>query len=100
MSSISYELLSWIQEKTGLGRIITKKNYNPVIHKTSYTYITKYDEAILLLELIEPYLVIDQKKFRAKLILNEYKKLTPRNGRYSEELLKQKEAFHKKFVSI
>jgi len=34
------------------------------------------------------------------MILNEYKKLTPRNGRYSEELLKQKEEFQVRFMSI
>ena len=100
ISSTSYELLQWIFVKAGYGRIITKKNYNPEIHKNSYTYVTRYDEAISLLELIEPYLIIEQKKFRAQLILNGYKKLTPRNGRYSEKLLKEKEAFHKRFLYI
>ena len=61
ISSTSYELLLWIKNKTGLGRIVAKKNYNPGIHKDSCTYVTKYNEAISLLELIEPYMVIKQK---------------------------------------
>lgn len=53
-----------------------------------------------MLNEIEPYLVITQKKLRAKLILTEYKALTPRNGRYSPELLKAKEDFYQRFISI
>jgi len=100
ISSTSHELLLWIKHKTGLGKITSKKNYNPGIHKDSYTYVIKHNEAISLLELIEPYLIIKQKKLRAKLILDEYKKVTPRNGKYSEDLLKAKEEFYKKFISI
>lgn len=100
IASTSLELLQWIKNKTGFGSIKSKKNYNPIAHKDSFTYTIRYDEAISLLKEIEPYLVIEQKKQRAKLILNEYKNLTPRNGRYSEEMLKQKEEFHTRFMSI
>lgn len=100
IASTSLELLEWVKAKTGLGSIKSKKNYNPINHKDSYTYILRYDEAISLLKDIEPYLVIEQKKLRAQMILKDYKRLTPRNGRYSEELLSQKEEFHNRFVSI
>lgn len=100
IASTSLELLEWVKAKSGLGSIKSKKNYNPINHKDSYTYTVRYDEAILLLKEIEPYLVIEQKKLRAQMILNEYKNLTPRNGRYSEELLKKKEEFYTKFMSI
>ena len=95
----SLELLEWVKNKSGIGSIRSKKNYNPITHKDSYTYIARYNDAISLLKEIEPYLVIEQKKHRAQLILTEYKKLTPRNGRYSEELLKKKEEFHIKFMA-
>lgn len=100
IASTSLELLEWVKIKAGLGSIKSKKNYNPIHHKDSFTYIIRYNEAILLLKEVEPYLVIEQKKLRAQLILNEYKNLTPRNGRYSEELLKKKEEFHTRFMSI
>jgi len=100
IASTSLELLQWVKAKSGLGSIKSKKNYNPISHKDSYTYIVRYDEAISLLKEVEPYLIIEQKKLRAQMILNEYKILTPRNGRYSEELLKQKEEFHNRFITI
>ncbi len=100
IASTSLELLKWVKDKSGLGSIKSKKNYNPINHKDSFTYSVRYDEAISLLKEIEPYLVIEQKKLKAQMILNEYKKLTPRNGRYSKELLQKKEEFHTRFMSI
>lgn len=100
VSSASIELLEWIVKTTKMGRIQSKKNYKPHKHQASYTYSVRYNDAIQLLDEIEPYLVIPQKKLRAKLILNEYKRLTPRNGRYSPELLKAKEDFYQRFISI
>lgn len=68
-------------------------NYNPINHKDSYTYLVKYNDAIHLLKEIQPYLVIESKRSRAKLITEGYKKLTPRNGKYSAEMLIEKEIF-------
>lgn len=64
------------------------------------TYSVKYDDAILFLELVEPYLVIHSKKDKARLILSEYKSITPRNGRYSDDLFELKEAFYQRFMSL
>jgi len=60
----------------------------------------KYDDAINFLKEIEPYLIITQKRLRAQLIINVYKIVTPRNGRYSAQLLKTKEEFYNNFISI
>lgn len=100
VASTSIELLNWIKSKTNMGKIISKKNYNLEKHKNSYTYIAKYNDAMKILTYIEPYLVINSKKSRANLIINEYKNVTPRNGKYSEEMLKAKENFYDKFISI
>ena len=100
IASTSYELLAWIKDKTNMGTIKSKKNYNPKVHKNSYTYTLRYNEAISLLEIITPYLIIPQKKFRAQMIIDEYKRLTPRNGRYNEHLRKEKEEFYNKFMTI
>lgn len=98
--SSDLELLEWIKNITGYGTIIRKKNYNPDKHKDSYTLNIKYNEAISLLNDVTPYLIIERKKKRALLILSDYKKVTPRNGRYSKELLTQKQEFYEKFMSI
>lgn len=58
------------------------------------------DSAISLLKEIEPYLVIKNKKKRAKLIIDRYKDVTPRNGRYSASMLIAKEQFYTEFINI
>lgn len=100
IASISLELLEWVKEISGTGKIKPKKNYKPHFHENSFTYIVKYNDAITMLEMIEPYLVIKQKKQRAQLIINRYKSLTPRNGRYSAEQLNAKMQFYKDFMAI
>ncbi|MCT8975907.1 hypothetical protein N4T77_04790 [Clostridium sp. CX1] len=100
ISSTTMELLEWIKSTVGKGTIINKKNYNTERHKNSYTYYLKYNDAIELLKEIESYLVIKTKKKRAQMIINEYKDVTPRNGRYSSELLALKEKFYEEFIAI
>jgi hypothetical protein len=100
IASNSIELLDWIKDKTGFGNIKSKINYNVLKHQNSYVYTLKYNDVIELLNDIAPYLVIPQKIQRAELILSENKLITPRNGRYSKELLQQKQAFYEKFMSL
>ncbi|MGE4284279.1 MAG: LAGLIDADG family homing endonuclease [Clostridia bacterium] len=100
VASTSLELLEYIKTKTGAGTIKSKKNYKPSKHENSYVYTVKYNNAIILLQEIEPYLIILQKKLRAKMIITKYKQLTPRNGRYSKELLKSKETFYDMFMAL
>ena len=100
IASTSLELLEWIKQKSGYGVIKSKKNYKPLKHINSYTYTVRYDDAIDLLSKIEPYLVVVSKKIRTQMIINEYKQLTPRNGRYSSELINAKQDFYNRFMSI
>lgn len=100
IASTTYELLDWIKTIIGKGTIKQKKNYNSSKHKDCYSYILKHNNAIQLIKEIYPYLIINSKRKRAELIINKYKSLTPRNGRYSEELLKAKLDFYDEFISI
>lgn len=54
---------------------------------------------LFFLQEISPYLIISSKKKIAQLILAKYKALTPRNGRFSVELLKEKLDFYDEFIS-
>ncbi len=54
----------------------------------------KHNNAIKLLEDIYPYLIIESKRKRAEMIITQYKALTPRNGRYTDEQLAKKERFY------
>jgi hypothetical protein len=49
---------------------------------------------------IEPYLVITKKKLRAKFIIENYKKITMRNGKYTDETRKIKEQFYIDFMAL
>lgn len=100
IASTTMELLEWVKKTVGAGVIIHKKNYKPEIHKECYSYVLKFDAAINLMKDIYPYLIIKVKKKRAKLIIDKYKSVTPRNGRYSDEMLILKEQFYKEFMEI
>jgi len=100
IASATYELLDCIKSVIGKGAIKLKINYNNSKHKDCYSYILKHDDAIQLMTEIYPYLIINSKRRRSELILNNYKSLTPRNGRYSDELLKAKLDFYDEFISI
>lgn len=100
IASTSMELLIWVKKVVGTGVIVSKKNYQPDIHKDCFSYVLKSNAALSLLEDIAPYLIIDTKVKRAKLILERYKVLTPRNGRYSDELLEMKKLFYDEFIAI
>jgi ribosomal protein S30 len=93
-------LLYWIKGKVNGGKIKEKKNYNPDRHRNSFTYEIKFNKAIDLLKEIAPYLIIEAKRKRAELIINNYKKVTLRNGRYSIEQSQKKEKFYEEFMSI
>ena len=99
ITSSTLELLEYVKVVLGKGSIKSKKNYKKDVHKNCYTYILRYNDAINLLNDIYPYLIINTKRKRAKLIIDNYKKLTPRNGRYTEEMLKNKIEFYNKFIN-
>ncbi len=99
IASTTIELLTWLKDTIGYGVIIKKKNYNPEKHKLSYSFIIKQNNAIKLLEDIYPYLIIESKRKRAEMIITQYKSLTPRNGRYSDEQLAKKEMFYEEFIN-
>lgn len=99
IASTTIELLTWLKGTIGYGVIIKKKNYNPEKHKLSYSFVIKQNNAIKLLEDIYPYLIIESKRKRAEMIITQYKDLTPRNGRYTEEQLAKKEMFYEEFIN-
>jgi intein-encoded DNA endonuclease-like protein len=99
IASTDRELLIYLQTLTG-GTINNKKNYDPVRHKDSYTLnIKKKEDVLSILKQISPYLRVEKKRNRAQWILMNYEKVTPRNGKYNPQLLKQKIAFEDAFFN-
>lgn len=92
------QLLDWVKHVIGAGRITKKRAYN-ARHRPSYTYAIANTQALELLRQIAPYLQT-HKRLRAELVLERYKALTPRNGRYSPELLAERERFVQAVLAI
>lgn len=99
ISNTDRKLLEWILNAVGAGKITTRRLHNSK-HVPDFTYGIYSQQALSLLNQIYPYLQTYNKQKRAKLILENYNKLTPRNGRYSKNLLEQREKFIKNFFAI
>ncbi len=80
------ELLEWIKGLVG-GTIISKKKHK-AHHSDSYAWAMRSDKAIQLLKDVRQYLIV--KKPQADLIINKYKSVTHRAGKYTPEMLEKK----------
>ena len=98
ISNNDLALLQWIKKIVGVGVMITKRTYSKK-HFPSFTYSVSNTQAYDLIERIEPYLR-GFKKLRARIVLKNYHKLTPRNGKYTDQALAKREEFIKKFFGL
>lgn len=98
ISNNELPLLEYVAKVTGVGKI-TRKNVHSIKHAVGYTYQASSRQALDLIEVIFPFLKTYKKK-RAVLALKQYLKLTPRNGKYSQGLLKKRNEFVDIFLSI
>jgi hypothetical protein len=81
-------LLDFVLSVTGVGKI-TNKRKSKHHHAASFTFAVYNRQALALLEATRPYLK-SYKRHRAHLILQNYLSVTPRNGKYTKELLDKK----------
>jgi hypothetical protein len=98
ISSTERNMLEFVRTATGIGKITSKKTTQDH-HNTGYTYYISNRQALGLIEQIYPYLM-SYKKQRAALVLKNYIRLTPRNGKYTPELLKQRNEFARKVLAL
>ncbi|GAA0327172.1 hypothetical protein GCM10008967_17130 [Bacillus carboniphilus] len=100
IASTDKELLIYLQSLTR-GAITNKKNYNPARHKDSYVLSIKNKKDVFsILEQIIPFLRVNQKKKRAKWIIEKYDLVTARNGKYNQQMLLNKNTFEEGFFQI
>lgn len=100
IASTDRELLEYVTTLTG-GTVLNKKNYFPEKHRNSYTLTIKKKQRVFdILGYIVNYLRVEKKKKRAKWILENYERVTPRNGKYSPELLSKKLMFEESFFEF
>lgn len=88
ISNNNLGLLEYIKNITNCGIICAKKKYKPH-HQQSWHWQTRsVTDSLFILKEVQSFLLV--KKTQADLILENYKELTPRNGRYTPELLERK----------
>lgn len=98
ISNTEYPILKWVLKNVGVGEITNKKSYDSK-WTPSYSYQIYSQQALDILKQILPYLQSYKKK-RAALALKNYKRLTPRNGKYSKALLTRRAKFIEDFFKI
>lgn len=84
-------ILEFVLNSVGTGKI-TNKRTTSSMHSRSFAYSVSNTQALDLLSQIVKYLR-SYKRHRATLVLTSYKKLTPRNGKYSQAQKKQRRQF-------
>ena len=98
ISSTEIALLDFVKSATGVGKITTKKISRPH-HSPSFAYAVYNRQALNVLEQIFLFLR-SYKRARAELILDNYLDLTPRNGKYSKDLLARKNEFERQVLLL
>lgn len=98
VSNTEISILKYVQEITGVGKI-TNKRISKTHHTPSFTYQVANRQALEILGQIFEYLQ-SHKAARARLVLKEYLRLTPRNGRYSPTQIQDREIFIENFLGI
>jgi LAGLIDADG endonuclease len=96
ISNTDINLLQFVKERIGAGQISKKRTYR-INHTASATYSVSNRQALSLLEQLYPYLKT-YKAERARLALAHYLELTPRNGFYTDEILRKRDIFIKTFL--
>jgi hypothetical protein len=91
-------LLIYVLNVVGAGTITSKATTRPE-HTASYACTISNRQALALLSQILAYLR-SYKADRARLVLDNYIRLTPRNGKYTEKQLAARAEFVSAFFSI
>lgn len=91
-------LLEYIRQAVGAGRISNKRTYG-ARHAPSFHYQISSRQALDLLRQITPYLRT-YKAIRARMALATYLEVTPRNGKYTPEMLGRRQSFEDTFLSV
>lgn len=97
ISTTTPEIFEGFVENYG-GSISKKKEREGAL--PAFQYKVRGNKALILLQDILPYLKLHKKINRANHLVNNYKNVTVRNGKYSEEKLKIKLQFEEDFFKL
>jgi hypothetical protein len=88
----------FILEDINVKGVISKRTSKKENHSTCYNLIYRYDGALKVGEKINSRHY--KKREKIQLDLSTYKSVTPRNGKYTEELKEKREKFINEFFSL
>lgn len=98
ISNTEAALLEYVLAVVGAGKITRKRTYSER-HAPGLTYAIGNRQALALLAQLEPYLR-SYKAQRTRLVLEHYVRLTPRNGKYTDALRRQRGEFTRRVLAI
>lgn len=98
ISSTELPLLLYVRSVIGAGRITNKRRAQSN-HSPSFAYTLFSRQALTLLARLSHHLRT-YKSERARLLLDEYVNVTPRNGRYTSQQRLMRQNFEDRFFSI
>ena len=98
ISSNERVLLEYVLKRTGVG-FITNKRKSAKHHAPSYNWAAYNRQALAVLKQVLPHLRSYKRK-RTNMILKTYLEVTPRNGKYTKELLDEKRDFEARVLAI
>ncbi len=81
------------------ARKLTNKCTSKAHHTPSYTYALWNRQALALLAQVEPHMRA-YKRERARLVLKDYVRLTPRNGRYTDAMRTERRIFEDSLLRL
>ena len=100
MDSTDREILEELLRLHGGGKLVAKRN-RAEHHRQAWSWrLYGADNVLAFLAAVLPYLRCPTKRDRAQLIVDEYKALTPRNGRYTPEQWEAKAALGERVLAI
>src|SRR5262245_37472759 len=98
LDSTDWEIIEELQRLHG-GTVVAKRKTREH-HRQGWSWrVYGTDKIIALLRQIHPYMRCRVKAERARLLIEEYKDLTPRNGYYTPEMRVAKKSFEARFMA-
>lgn len=98
ISNTELQILEFARVSVGAGKL-TRKRTSRAHHTPSYAYALWNRQALALLAQVEPYMQ-SYKRDRARLALSNYVRLTPRNGKYTEQMRAEREVFESTLLGL
>jgi len=95
LTNTSQELVIFLKQQYG-GTIVRQKTYKPW-HKRAWVWKLNHRRALDFLELVLPYMLEREKVRRARMLVNRYARVTPRNGKYTPAMLERRLVFEAEF---